>query len=316
MNNAFIAEFGLTMTEVKEFHHCLTEIGFKQKKPCVILPMSKLKDAIRKATSNIPDWTDKKIETAIQLHSLKPRGKWDMVPNGFLQSDIYPWRYNRRLSYMYKPLVIGHEDNGEQMVFWGPRHVEESGIQLFSIVSTGRYNCHAQSSEIMRRFLGHVREKAGKKFTQEVKEWFENNTDWPIKAEIPINSGTLLKANSDLGDIDILAVDCMGRRIYSIECKHINSSRNSREMASELERFINKENEQDSWTEKHVKRHEWLTTNLAMVSLLFKSDLTNYTVSSLLLTSEEIPTPYLRSMLLPFKSFPRLQRQGVEILRS
>jgi len=166
MNNAFIAEFGLTMTEVKEFHNCLTEIGFKQKKPCAILPMSKLKEAIRKATSNIPDWTDKKIETAIQLYSLKPRGKWNMVPNGFLQSGIYPWRYNRRLSYMYKPLVIGHEDNGEQMVFWGPRHVEESGIQLFSIVSTGRYNCHAQSSKVMRRFLGHVREKAGKKFTQ------------------------------------------------------------------------------------------------------------------------------------------------------
>jgi hypothetical protein len=316
MNSAFVAEFGLTMTEVKEFHNFLTDIGFRQKKACTRLPMSELKEAVKNATHDIPDWTDEKIETAIQLYSLKPRGKWDEVPNGFLKSDIYPWRYNRRLSYIYRPLVIGPEDNSNQLVFWGPRHVDESCRQLFSNISTGRYKTHEQSSEAMKKFLGHVWEKAGEEFQQEVKKWFEKNTNWLIKTKVSINPSTLLKASSDLGDVDILAVDCSDRKIYSIECKHINSGRNPREMASELERFFTQKEEQDAWIEKHVKRHKWLSNNTAKVSSLFKIDLTNYAVSSLFLTSEEIPTPYLRSMLLPFISFHRLQRQGVGILKS
>jgi len=316
MNNAFVAEFGLTMTEVKEFHNCLTDIGFQQKTPCARLSMSKLREAIKEATQDIPEWTDEKVETAIQLYSLQPRGRWDEVPNGFLKSDIYPWRYNRRLSYMYRPLVIGSRDNGEQIVFWGPRHVDESVRLLFSNISTGRYKTHERSSEAMRKFLGRVWEKAGEEFQQEVKEWFEKNTNWLIKTKVPINPVTLLKAESDRGDVDILAVDCSGRKVYSIECKHINYGRNPREMTSELERFFSKENEQDNWIDKHVKRHKWLTTNLSAVSYLFKIDLTGYILSSLVLTSEEIPTPYLRSMPLPFVSFTRLQRQGVDILKS
>jgi hypothetical protein len=314
INNAFVAEFGLTIEEATEFHYCLTDIGFQQKTPCARLPISKLKEKIKEKTHDIPDWTDEKIEIAIQLYSLKTRERWDKVPKEFLK-DIYPWRYTRRLSYMSKPLIIGPGDNNDPLVFWGPRHVDESVRLLFSNISKGRYKIHEHSSEVMKKLLGHVLEKTGEEFNQKAREWLENNTNWPLKTKVPINPGTLLKSELDLGDVDILAVDCPSRKIYSIECKHINSSRNPREMANELERFFTDENGQDAWIEKHVKRHEWLTKNLATVSSLFKIDLSSYTVSSLFLTSEEIPTPYLRSMPLPFKSFPRLRRQGVDILK-
>lgn len=316
MNNAFVGEFGLTMTQVKEFHNCLSDIGFEQKKAYTSLPISKLKESIKERVKHIPDWTDDKIDLAIGLYSLKPRKKWDNVPKGFIKSDVYPWRYNRRLSYMYRPLVVGPAPKGNPLVFWGPRHSEESCILLFSVVSTGRYKTHDNSSRTMIKFVGSVKEKLGSAFTKQAKEWFETNTDWPVRSEVKINPSTLLKADSDLGDIDVLCVDCLNKIVYSIECKHINSGRNPREMASELERFIEEKRDADSWVKRHVKRDTWLKKNVKQLSGLLKLDVKDFKVRSFFLTSEEIPTPYLRDMWLPFVSFSRLKREGIELLRT
>ncbi|MCK4782550.1 MAG: hypothetical protein KAV87_02285 [Desulfobacteraceae bacterium] len=316
MNDAFVGEFGLTMTQIKEFHTCLSYIGFDQKKACASLPISKLRESIKERVGHIPDWTDDKIELAIGLYSLKPRKKWNNVPKGFLKSDIYPWRYNRRLSYMYRPLIIGPAPKDDPLFFWGPRHVEESCIQLFSNVSSGRYKIHRNSSTEMKELLGNIRRHIGEAFTQEVKEWFEANTDWAVKSKVPINPSTLLRADSDLGDIDVLCVDCLNKIVYSIECKHINYGRNPREMASELERFIEEKGDADSWLKRHVKRDTWLKKNVKQLSGLIKLDVKDFKVRSFFLTSEEIPTPYLRDMWLPFVSFSRLKREGIELLRT
>jgi len=315
MNKAFIAEFGLTTQEVMEFHTCLVDIGFEQEKSCASLPLSRLKQAINRKVEHISDWTDTKIDRAIQLYSLTPREKWETVPRGFLRSDIYPWRYNRRLSYVYRPLIIGPLPTNDPLVFWGSRNVEESCRLLFSNMSTGRYKIHNGSSEEMRSFLGHVREKHGKSYTNQVQNWFKTNTDWSVESEVPINRGSLLKAESDLGDIDVLALDESTRRIYSIECKDINYGRNPREMASELERFIEESESDESWVTKHIKRHKWLQKNTSKLSLLFKKDLDGHEVLSVFLTSQELPAPYLRKMPLPFFAFTRLKREGTEIFK-
>ena len=314
MNDAFVAEFGLTMVEVKEFHTCLMDIGFEQKKACANLPLSKLKQAIREKVKHIADWTDTKITEAIQLYSLTPRERWEAVPSDFLPSDIYPWRYNRRLSYTYRPLIIGPLPKDDPLVFWGPRNVEESCRLLFSNISNGRYKLHNNSSEKMESFLGHIRENLGKSFTSQVKKWFETNTDWPVESEIFINQSSPLKAGLNLGDIDVLAIDHTRQRIYSIECKDINYGRNPREMASELERFINESENGKSWVEKHIKRDRWLKENTGKLSLIFKQNVSVYEVCSVFITSEELPAPYLTKMPLPFFAFTMLKREGVKIL--
>lgn len=314
MNAAYVAEFGLTMEEIKEFHICIIDIGFEQEKACANLPLSELKKAIREKVKHITDWTDIKISEAIQLYSLKPRAKWDAVPNEFLRSDIYPWRYNRRLSYIYRPLIIGPLPKDDPLVFWGPRHVEESCRLLFSNIGNGRYKLHDNSSEEMKSFLGSIRENLGKSFTNKVKKWFETNTVWPVESEIPINKSSPLEARMDLGDIDVLTIDDVGQKIYSIECKDINYGRNPREMASELERFINESEGSESWVEKHVKRDLWLKENTSKLSLIFSQDVSSYEVCSVFLTSEELPAPYLTKMPLSFFAFTRLEREGVKIL--
>ncbi len=314
MSCAFKAEFGFTMTEVKEFYFSLTDIGFEQKAACAKLHLSELKYKMKERLKDIPDWTDSMIAKGIRLYSLKSRKTWDTIPKGFDRTDIYPWRYNRRLSYMYRPLIIGSIPRKDPLVFWGPRHTEESCRQLFTIVSNGRYKTHKDSSSEMRSYIGRCAEKLGKEFTGTVKKWFEANTDWLVDSEVPINPGTALKAGKDLGDIDILAINQNNNAVYAIECKHINSGRNSREMASEIEKFLIDVKGKKSWTKKHIERDTWLKENIGTLSSLCRLNLDNFKICSLILTSEEIPTRYLRNVPLPFLSFPHLRREGTRTL--
>jgi hypothetical protein len=103
------------------------------------------------------------------------------------------------------------------------------------------------------------------------------------------------------------------RRLLSIECKNINFARNPREIKNELQRFGDKD-PLDSWVGLHQKRHQWLKNNYQVVDTLFSLKGKPLHVESFLLTSEEIPSAYIRSIVLPVVSFSRLQREGIQVL--
>jgi hypothetical protein len=104
------------------------------------------------------------------------------------------------------------------------------------------------------------------------------------------------------------------RRLLSIECKNINFARNPREIANELKRFLGDKEPVNSWVGRHHKRHKWLKNNYQVVDTLFSLKGKPLHVESFLLTSEEIPSAYIRSIVLPVVSFSRLQREGIQVL--
>ena len=311
--SAFKAEFGLTMTQIVEFHATLTSLGFEQKTAAPHLSLSNLKDRLKE----ILQWSDSEIINTINLFSLVPRRRWDLAPEGFDAAlDIWPWRYNRRLSYIRRPLVIGPEPEYDPTVFWGPRNVEKAAKNLLFLVTEGRYKIHEKSSDEMKALIGEIGNEAGKQFTREVRKWFEENTDWFVDSNVPIRSGEKLNSKVDLGDIDVLTIDNINRRIVSTECKNINYARNPREVASEIERIMGESDADDSWIKKHTKRHEWLKNHLGIVASVYELSTESYEIHSLVLTAEEIPTTYVRALPLRCISFTRLKREGPRCLHS
>jgi hypothetical protein len=169
----------------------------------------------------------------------------------------------------------------------------------------------------MKQFIGAAGERMGREFAHQVREWLQSHSSWLVyEKEVPIRTNTQLRADKDLGDIDVLAIDPQERVIYSIECKRTNFARNAREMASELERFLTEEKKNEAWVHKHVERHKWLSQNKGKVSHFFRVDVAEFHLESVFVTSEELPAPYLRDMPLPFVAFTRLEREGVKSLRS
>ncbi len=147
-----------------------------------------------------------------------------------------------------------------------------------------------------------------------ILEWFHENTDWRVESEVPIGPGEALNSQNRLGDIDILAIDRINKRIFSIECKNVNYGRNPREIANEIERLTGGKEAGNSWIKKHLKRDEWLQNNIGILSLIYDLQSESFTIRSFFLTAEEIPATYVRDMPLPFVSFTHLRRKGIRIL--
>ncbi len=125
--------------------------------------------------------------------------------------------------------------------------------------------------------------------------------------EVPIKPGKKLDANTDLGDIDVFAIDHEAAIIYSIECKDTVDSRAIHEMKTEVDKYLGRDGK-SGLIKKHVDRHKWLKENQAMLSAYVKNP-NSYSIKSLIITSEEIPLAYIKKDVLPMPmiSFPKLR---------
>jgi hypothetical protein len=182
------------------------------------------------------------------------------------------------------------------------------------LVRTGRYHINKNTSEEMNSLIGSIINEKGKRFRQKVEQWFIDNTSYKVDHEVPIKPGKRLNAEIDLGDIDVLVIDEQNKKILLVECKDLNYGRNPQEIANEIERLIGDSDEDNSWTKKHIRRHEWVKANIDILIKAYGLENEAFLVESLFVISNEIPAPYVRSMPLPFISYSRLMREGLSAL--
>jgi hypothetical protein len=125
-----------------------------------------------------------------------------------------------------------------------------------------------------------------------------------------VKPGGHFDADKNLGDCDIIAYDKENNFVYNIECKRTEAARNIHEMKKEMDAYLGRAGQKKKIT-KHVERDKWLQTNLEKVQA-FVEAVDQPEVKSLILTSELIPTRYLRSEEIPITvlSFQELKRDG------
>ena len=307
VNNALVAEFGMAWDDIFRFHNTLTKIGFERKTSCVMMKENDLQNELKQILA----WSDEKIANAIDTFSLKNREKWEVPPSGYtFMEDIAPWRYKRVLSYIMKCLIRIKRNDTEPIVFWGPRHADESMKYIANLVGRGLYRARSLA---MKKHNGEVQKLIGGRFNDKVYEWFKNNSDFRVEKTVKVNS--FVKDDHDYGDIDILLVDESKKNIYSLECKYLYPARNAREMASEAERLFS-DSEEKSWTTKHLERHNVIQVNLTCLLKYLKLPVDTYSLYSAVLTSEEIPSVYFSKITLKFINLMSLKRDGLVVLKA
>ena len=146
---------------------------------------------------------------------------------------------------------------------------------------------------------------------QHVLEQLEND-QLIIDSEVLINTKSELKADKDIGDVDVLVIDQSSKTIYSLECKSMAPSRNIKEMVEEVNKLFGSDSKK-GWIDKHIGRDEWLKNNLDQLGTKYKLDLSMYAVKSFFVTQEDMLTPYLktRKLKLPFVSLPNIKEKGL-----
>lgn len=310
INTAFENEWGIGLTEVLKLKRTLVEIAFEKEKSVVEM---KEEELIKELSKKLSGFQEDLIKVGLDLITLSERSSIIKTPTGYNKEDIYPWKYNRSLSYLRKPLIKIKRKDGQVLYYWSFRHVLDSLENLQVLLFNGRLK--AKKGGLLNDYLKKINNEKGKVLRDEVAKWL---TDEGTLEIIPYEvKPSKLSGNQDdgkYGDVDILAIDKSQKVIFSIECKNTVSARVIHEMKTEMDKYLGR-NEDSSWVHKHARRDTWLKDNIDLLSSLVDNS-QEYSVVSLIMTSEDIPTTYLAqdTLPLPIISFPSLKRQGLKIL--
>lgn len=307
---AFKAEYGISLTLLMKILGELINKSLSNAVACMEIS----ENEIRKLLKNIEGIESNEIDIALNLLTLLERDRIGVPPIGYKIYHIFPWRFNRSISYLRRPLIRVNQNN-ETYYYYGYRHLIQYKDHLLYLLYSSKLP-DANSGE-MKKWLAAKSSERGNPFRQAVKEWFEQNSDWEvIQHEIKMEknvSALHITTDKNYGDIDLMVIDHTNHMIYSIECKNIQGGRNIYEMKAEMDEYLGKE-EKDNKAKilKHVRRDEWLQKNKSAISNLVH-DVENYELKSLILTADEIPLAYLKKHEIPLeiKSFPFLRKHGL-----
>jgi hypothetical protein len=312
LDAAFKEEFGIELTVLGKLIRALIENGFPDGVATVVREESEM---IRVIQNALPNLSRDVIIMCLKKLSLLTRKRLGGKQGSYDQHEIYPWRYSRQLSYLRRPFVTVKDDNDQLIYYFGYRHLSVFLENLYSILYNGKYP--NPSSNLLRTWLAGRASDKGAPFRLSVKDWFKANTGlMVVDYEVDISPGGHLNADRDYGDIDILLIDHVLRRIYSVECKNITGGRNIYEMWSEIDEYLGDgEPSGNSKIDKHFRRHQWLENNKSALAK-FMNNPETYEIRSLVVTADEIPLTYLKKqdVPLPIRSFPYIRQNGIDFL--
>lgn len=228
---AAVIEFGYSITELQEFLGVAMNIG-RDIHPSVA--HLSLRELIARLANQL-SWTHERVSQALELLSLKPRSDFLQPELPFKAADVFPWNFNRPLSYLRRPF-LHCECNGEVEILWGIRHLNTVSQYLIYLCLNGRLK--AQSKQ-MKQVMSELRNIEGEEFNDEVADLLEQNKTLIVKRRVKKIGNLKIKGEKGiLGDIDVLAADSRRKHLMVIECKNFALARAPHEMANELAELL------------------------------------------------------------------------------
>lgn len=308
IDSAFLEDWGISYLNIYKFCFCSFFICFeKQHSTCSMKESEFIQQIKDKAQLD-----EKQIIAGIERFSITQRDEYLIAPNGYNDNEVFPWKYNREFSFARRFIVKYKNDKDEMILTWGFRNALSAQKQLNYLLFEGKLNNGGKKIE---KLLGTFREKKGKVYRNEVKDWLKTNPDLTvIDYEVKIDTKGHLLADKNYGDIDVLVHNTKTNTVYSIECKDTNKAKNIHEMKKEMDNYLGRAG-QKGMIQKHVERHDWLSANKDKLCMFLKID-KEPRVASFMLTSEVIPMTYIKAEALPLLtlSFPELKDKGIKLL--
>lgn len=311
LNKAFLEDFGVSMDRILVFMGALAEIAFQQSTAYGSFKLTELHSEVNKYVKE--DFNPKEFDSVISYLALTKRGKLEKLPKGYDFIDIMPWRFNRMLSLLRKPLVIV-EDGTEKTAYWGPRSILDSRSYLMDQCTSDRLRVFEDSK--VKSALGKFAQERGDALVKRVVNAIDLK-DHLYRTDVYIGPKHDLKNETLIGDIDVMIIDQTKKVLHSIECKSMSPSRNIKEMIEEVDKLFGSDNTM-GWIGKHMRRHEWLEKNKDIVSKKYGIDISDYAIKSIFVTQENMLTPHLKNdtLPLPFITIYDIEKHGLVALEN
>jgi hypothetical protein len=296
------AEFGISLTDLQVFLQEVINIGFDLPGEAKVLPAEELKGRLRLQTQ----WNDEKVHRCFERFCARPRQEFLVPPPPFRREDVFPWRFNRALSYLRKPLLVRATPQGDETV-WGIRHVDLARNYLVALCVGGRLK--AESKE-MKAFIGRIHSAQAEAFNDRVADLYDGRAGVIVKRRVKKVGRLRIQRNNgqDLGDIDVLVADSTRHRIYPIETKDLAVARTPAELANELSGTFQTGGPHKSSLGRHLERVEWLQQHLdQVINWLALDPSRKWKIEPMVVTDTELLSPFLQRTAIPVLSFRMLK---------
>jgi hypothetical protein len=284
IDEAFFEGYGFTFTDLRTIISGLQEIGATQ---CEIVKKSKRRDIVNSLTKSFPEISLERTQLILDSLTTLQRENF-LNPSPFSQKEAYPWRVNRLLSIIRKPIVKCNDE-----LWWGNESLLLTILyHSYSIASGAEKTLKA--SKKMEKLMGHVLDFIGNDFNDKVFSKIKEMGSFTCFKDVKkIGKNHLTDENGNqIGDIDILAFCKKVKKVFVIETKRYRWAINPYQISKEFETvFLSKTS---SMFNKHKRRFSWVKQHSNLLSILDSDFNETWKIIPLFVTSSPlVSVPYM-----------------------
>ncbi len=305
-NTVFRQVWGIGLYDIPVVSHWIAHYLFEKNKSVETFIEGDFVNLLRSEGG----FSETEISSYINQLSFLERQDILLPPLGYKKEDTYPWRYNRPISYLSKPVIRLKIEN-DYMIIISVRHLWGATENLVSGFGMATLKVDKNQKEL-QQLLARQNAIKGKEYRNEVFNWLRSNCPFlrVMDYEVKISPRGFFKAAEDKGDIDILAIDDTEKVIYSIECKNTHQSKVAYDFRREIDNYLGND-KSPGMINKHVKRDIWLRENIKYVTGKLKVG-SDYSIVSLVVTRHILPAVSTQVREMPVVSFYELTKFGLK----
>lgn len=279
LDAAFFAEFGYSFNQFSRLIYAMLDIGDMMEEEVKVFEQNELMQKICETENTLSEDLCVKILSDI---SLRARDDYLNPPPPFRREDVYPWRFNRELSFTRRSVIIR-----SSTVIWGNRQLFHMYQFIIDLIQDGKLK--ARSKEL-RNFISIISNLRGKQFNDFVYEKIaaiSNVRVWKNVSKINCKR-ICSSSNYALGDIDVLCIVPSTKKIIVAEVKDFGFAKSPYEMAQEYIKMFTDQPNALCFASKHARRIEWIQSHLDDVKAQYSLEEGNWSVIGIFIVSDEI----------------------------
>ena len=285
-------EFSYSLREFLQACAGMASISLKRSHAVERLPFNEAATYLARELS----WSTDDARRVLSSAALRPRPSfWE--PENFEKFQVYPWRFNRELSYLRRPFLIQEREDGECLV-WGPRNASRAAKQLFTLVADGRLR--ASRGGELERCLSKIANGHHEEFNDTVADWFEGRGYVVRRRVDKIGGQKIANEQGELGDVDVLVADASRKTILLVECKGVHIALAPGDIASQLAAL-------DAKLNNHLRRGRWVAAHVSDLLTDLKLSSNGWRVAVLAVTDGPLVSQAYKKLPVPVLALSEVQ---------
>ena len=275
INEAIVEEYGYSFSDL--FTCVMSMIAFGN-----TLETEVKQADITEIIKFIPDVKEETIRQIISDLCNVQRSDYLQPPKPFSKNDVYPWRFNRRLAFIRRP-VIRFENN----IIWGNRQLFHNLLYLTELIKEGKLTA---SKGKLKMLMSKMANKLGNDFNTAVAQRIESLGFSMVFTKVnKINHNKIeSKPGYALGDIDVLLINPQKHKIVVIEVKEFSFSKTPYEIHREYLKLFCDTDKEICYITKHKRRVQWIKEHISDLILHYGLDDGKWEVSDALIVNQPI----------------------------